>query len=205
MSIEDNKIITINDKIYIPIKLRKRIVDWYHYHLCHPGSSRLQSTLAQTMYWPGMVADVIRYTKVCDLCQRFNKIKNKNGKLPPKNAEVVPWNLLCVDLVGPYTVTLKNNKETTLNAMTFIDPATGWFEIVEVEQKTSAQMSHLLNRTWLSRYPRPEKIIFDNGSEFKKDFRYIFDDYGVKKRPTTVKILRLTVSWNVYTRYWVIC
>ena len=48
-------------------------------------------------------------------------------------------------------------------------------------------MSHLLNRLWLSRYPRPEKIIFDNGSEFKKDFRFIFDDYGLKKRPTTIK------------------
>ena len=87
------------------------------------------------MYWPGMVADVKYYTKVCDICQRYKKQKNKYGKLPPKEAEVVPWNLLCVDLVGPYTVTLKNNRETTLFAMTFIDTATSWFEICEVEKK----------------------------------------------------------------------
>ena len=54
--------------------------------------------------------------------------------------------------------------------MTFIDPATGWFEIVEVHNRTSAHMSHLLNAVWLSRYPRPDKNIFDNGPEFKKDF-----------------------------------
>lgn len=124
---------------------------------------------------------------MCDTCQRFKKQKVKYGKLPPKKAEGTPWQLLCMDLIGPYTVTLKKNKETTLSAMTFIDPATGWFEICEIGNKTSAQMSHLLNRVWLSRYPRPTKIIFDNGNEFKKDFKFIFDDYGVKCRITTIK------------------
>ena len=71
-----------------------------------------------------------------------------------------------MDLIGPYIVTLDKGKETQLNAMTFIDPATSWFEITEVCNKTSAHMSHLLNRVWLSRYPRPKKIIFDNGTEF---------------------------------------
>ncbi len=82
--------------------------------------------------------------------------------------------------------------------MTFIDPATGWFEIVEVSNKTSAQMSHLLNRVWLNRYPRPRRIIFDNGTEFKKDFRYIFKDYGIKASLTTVKIHRPRVSYKGY-------
>lgn len=71
--------------------------------------------------------------------------------------------------------------------MTFIDPATGWFEICEIYNKTSAHMSQVLNLTWLSRYPRPEKLIFDNGTECKKDFCHIFDNYGVKHRPTTIK------------------
>ena len=29
-------------------------------------------------------------------------IKLKYGQLPAKKAEIVPWNQLCVDLVGPY-------------------------------------------------------------------------------------------------------
>ena len=35
--------------------------------------------------------------------------------------------------------------------------------------------------------PRPRKIISDNGAEFKKDFRTISTDYGVKLTKTTVK------------------
>ena len=40
---------------------------------------------------------------------------------------------------------------------------------------------------WLTRYPRPRKIITDNGAEFKKDFRTISTDYGVQVKNTTVK------------------
>ena len=48
-------------------------------------------------------------------------------------------------------------------------------------------MSHLLDSTWLCRYPHPRTIVFDNGSEFKGDLLVILKDYGIKARPTTVK------------------
>ena len=66
--------------------------------------------------------------------------------------------------------------------MTNIDLATGWFEIVEIPtynldevmgssyeymDKSSAIVSQLFNNTWLCRYMRPSKVVFDNGSKFK--------------------------------------
>ena len=110
--------------------------------------------------------------------------------MPVKEVESTPWQILCVDLIGPYKVSIKHKKKVitiTLNAMTFIDPATAWFEISEIPGKTSVQITQTLNNTWLSRYPRPEKIIFDNGSEFKKDFRPVCEEYGIEAHPTTVK------------------
>ena len=110
--------------------------------------------------------------KQCPTCQRFKKKKKKKfGKLLPKNVELIPWDTLCIDLVDPYTVTDQKGNDRILNAMTFVDPATGWFEIAEIlTDKTSARISQIFNNTWLSRYPRPRKVIFDNGNEFKKDF-----------------------------------
>ena len=46
-----------------------------------------------------------------------------------------------------------------------VDPATGWFEIAEITDKTSARISQIFNNIWLSRYPRPRKVIFDNGMD----------------------------------------
>ena len=80
--VEGHKIMTINGKIYIPTCICKHILNWYHYNLCHPGVNSLQLTLSQTMYWPGMVADCVKYTCICDTCQRFKKQKVKYLKVP---------------------------------------------------------------------------------------------------------------------------
>ncbi len=71
--------------------------------------------------------------------------------------------------------------------MTFIDPATGWFEITEIPEKSSAIISHIFNSTWLACYPWPRKVIFDNGNEFKKDFLHLLHDFATESTPTTIK------------------
>ena len=80
--------------------------------------------------------------------------------------------------------------------LTMIDPASSWFEMVELPvmetittieskngpktheitkenelfDKTSTMISHLVKKTWFSRYPHCQPIIYDNGSEFKLHF-----------------------------------
>jgi transposase InsO family protein len=38
---------------------------------------------------------------------------------------------------------------------------------------------------WLCRYPRPTKIIFDNGGEFKSIFKEMCENLGIDCKPTT--------------------
>ena len=173
----------------MPKDLRHRVLTWYHHFLCHPGATRLEMTLSRTMVWPGMSQDCKRFVRVCDTCQRTKKGSKKYGHLPAKKAEDKPWDILCVDLIGPYTVTIdkKRNIDLTLHAMTFIDPTTGWFEITEIKNKNTVNKAEQVDLVWLTRYPRPRKIITDNGAEFKKDFRTISTDYGVQLKNTTVK------------------
>eukprot|EP00957_Ditylum_brightwellii_P069684 5292087-Ditylum_brightwellii.AAC.1 len=59
-----------------------------------------------------------------------------------------------------------------LLAMTMINPATLQFEIAPVP---------------CNKYPQPRKIIYDDGSEFKKDFKQLCKDFGLKSKPTTVR------------------
>jgi transposase InsO family protein len=37
----------------------------------------------------------------------------------------------------------------------------------------------------LARYPRPQFIVYDNGGEFKREFKKMCDNYGIKVKPTT--------------------
>ena len=76
------------------------------------------------------------YDKPCNICQQFKKIKTLHGRLAPNNiAELKPWFMVHVDLIGPYSKymrqhhtggdIIKNN--VSLTCMTMIDPDMGWF------------------------------------------------------------------------------
>ena len=136
-----------------------------------------------------MEDEIRQFVKQCPTCQRFKKKKKKKkkkyDKLPPKNVELIPWDTVCIDLVGPYTVTDQKGNSRIVNVTTFMDPATYWFEIAEITDKTSARISQIFNNTLLSRYPRSGKVIFDNGNEVKKDFLPLLKEFSIKPTPTS--------------------
>jgi hypothetical protein len=95
-----------------------------------------------------------------------------------------------------------------------INPATSWFEIVELPivrvtvckagkgekatcldhtkdaeifDKTSAQISNLVCKCWFGRYPCCHYMINNNGNEFKLHFRALCTTYGIKRKPTSIK------------------
>ncbi len=173
-------LLTYKNKIIIPKSLTKRTVNWYHHFLAHPGINRTEETIRQHLWWPGMKEDIHKAVRTCPICQRNKKYQKKYGKIPEKEAEVVPWKILCVDLIGPYTIRRKKGHKQlkTLHAITMIDPATGWFEIHQIPNKESISIADIVEREWLCRYPWPEIIINDQGSEFKGDFKDLLkEDY----------------------------
>ena len=88
----------------------------------------------------------------------------KYGKLTPKQAETNPWDTLCVDLIGPYTIPRKRKKTLKLWCLTMIDPATGWFEMAQIPNKTAAEIADITKETWFTRYQLPQRIVFDRGN-----------------------------------------
>jgi hypothetical protein len=94
--------------------------------------------------------------------------------------------MICVDLLGPFTIRTPA-KVYSLLALTMIDPATCWFEIIKATNKSATSIQDLFHNTWLVRYPRPQIIVFDNGGKFKREFKQmcIQDNYGIKAKPTT--------------------
>ncbi len=54
-----------------------------------------------------MCTSIRSITKSCKACQINKKWKLQYGHLLPKTVITVSWRVLCVDLIGPYT--LKGN------------------------------------------------------------------------------------------------
>ena len=79
-----------------------------------------------------MCTTIQSLTKSCKICQTNKKRKLKYGHLPSKTIITVPWRALCVDLIGPYTLKGKDGTIIDFMALTMIDPASSWFEVVEL-------------------------------------------------------------------------
>jgi hypothetical protein len=84
------------------------------------------------MYWKGMHTTILRYIESCRSCQVNKRHSLKYGHVPPKLVITSPWRALCVELVGPYTLKGKGGSSIDFMCLTMIDPATSWFEIVEL-------------------------------------------------------------------------
>ena len=69
-----------------------------------------------------------------------------------------------------------------------IDPATGWFEILEIPSKQADEIANLLEQTWLVRYPWPQNIICDRGKEFMAEVTEMLqEDYGIQVNRITTR------------------
>ena len=182
-------LICYKDKIVIPNLLQKHVIMWYHTTLCHPGINRTEETIGQHLWWPKMRDHITNYVKICPLCQKTKRRQKKYGLLPPKEAEATPWDKLCVDLIGPYKIRRKGKEPLICRCVTMIDPATGWFEIQQYDDKKSITVANIIEQEWFSRYPWPTQVTFDRGSEFiGQDFqKMIKEDYGVQAKPITVR------------------
>jgi hypothetical protein len=118
--------------LVIPKPLQVRAVKWYHYYLQHPGHTRLKETMNTVMYWKGMRTTIQSLTKSCRSCQINKRRSQKCGHLPPKTIYTIPWECLCVDLIGPYTLKGKDNSQIDFMALTMINPPSSWFKIAEL-------------------------------------------------------------------------
>ena len=126
------------NKIFIPTLLRTQVVEWYHELLCHPEETQTELTIHQHLTWPGLRKTVQQVCKKCHTCQMAKTTKKKYGHLPAKEPEICPWDILCVDLIGPYRVTRKMRKkqeDPELWAVMMINPATRWFEVAPLRTK----------------------------------------------------------------------
>ena len=65
-----------------------------------------------------------------------------------------------------------------------IDPATGWLDMAKIPNQTDTDISDVTKKTWFTRYPLPQKTVFDRGTEFMAKFvKMCQNNNGLKSKP----------------------
>ncbi|DBA04354.1 TPA: hypothetical protein N0F65_002116 [Lagenidium giganteum] len=120
-----------------------------------------------------MDAAVRAFTRQWSTCtQKKTTNLRQYGKIPYKTKETRPWFEVAVDCIGPFGA-------HGFRAITIIDTCTRLLEMAPLTAATSLECARAVDQLWFSRYPRPAQCVFDQGSEFKKEFFELLDSHLV--------------------------
>ncbi|UYV73414.1 K02A2.6-like [Cordylochernes scorpioides] len=121
-------------QIVIPPVLRDTILE-----RCHDspieGHLSVEKTLYAVLshyYWKGAMPDVRRYVKTCPVCAENNGRLKKAPNMPIQPANY-PFERLCVDFVGPLTLSRNRNRYL----LVFIDAFTRYAEVIPARDCTA--------------------------------------------------------------------
>ena len=156
---------TTQKQVVLPKGRRRQCMQLAHEAILggHMGVQKTLDRILTNFYWPGMQADVSRFCKSCDICQRTLP-KGKVTKVPldQMTAIDVPFKRIAVDLVGPIFPTSDRGNKYILTVM---DYATRYPEAVALPGIESERVAEALLEIY-SRVGFPEEVLSDLGTQF---------------------------------------
>ena len=97
-----------------------------------------------------MHKDIHDICSKCDIYQCTKRSTKNYGHLPAKEVEADPWEVLCVDLIGLYTIKRQAKKDLKLQCVTILNPATGWFKMKEIPNKEAITIVNMVEQAWFT-------------------------------------------------------
>lgn len=163
--VENNKKIS---QLIVPKPLRNKVMSLAHDSLMtgHLGSSRTAYKVMSEFYWPGVQADVRRYCRSCDICQRTTP-KGRTTKVPLGEMPLidVPFQRVSVDLVGPiHPATDRGNRYI----LTLVGFATRYPEAVALKGIETEKVAEALIDIFC-RIGVPKEMLTDQGTQFTSE------------------------------------
>ena len=171
--------IALSDQMVIPT------IKWFHKVMGHHGQTRLNATLRQRYHHHKLRYHIERFN--CEHCQRHKLPGKGYGLLPERELRIAPWEEVAIDLIGPWHFKV-NGRQVEFQALTCIDTASNLVELIRIDNKTSDHVRNKFSQCWLSRYPRPIRVVHDKGGEFiGSEFQWLLNMFSVKDVQSTSK------------------
>lgn len=160
------------ERLVIPHGLRNQVKN--DLHVGHTGIESCLRRARETIYWPGMNAEIKSWIETCEACCEYEKSQPKEPLMSHEVPER-PWQKVGVDIM---TYKQKDYLITT-------DYRSNFWEIDYLPNTTSKTVIHKL-KAHFARYGIPDSIVSDSGSVFLSDeFRHFRDKWGFEHYPSS--------------------
>uniref|UniRef100_A0A131XKF8 RNA-directed DNA polymerase n=1 Tax=Hyalomma excavatum TaxID=257692 RepID=A0A131XKF8_9ACAR len=153
------------DQLVVPQSLRQFVLRMAHEGIMagHQGIKRTTDRILEEFYWPGVQAEVTRFVRSCDICQRTVP-KHLVGRVPLGKMPVidVPFQRVAIDIIGPLSPTSTKGNRFIL---TTVDCATRYPDAVALPSIETERIAEALVKMF-SRVGIPREIVSDRGRSF---------------------------------------
>lgn len=168
-------------KLIVPESARDEVLQECHDEPIsgHVGITKTKHKVLQRYFWPGVSKCVTNYVKKCDICKQC-KSKNslKHGKMGTYKIAQRPWQMVSLDLMGPFP----RSKLQNTSLLVICDWFTKYPILIPLRKATAKKVLEVVERQVFQVFNVPEIVISDNGTQFTADeFKKFILKYGIEK------------------------
>ncbi|XP_068225272.1 uncharacterized protein [Palaemon carinicauda] len=164
--IQSNNRVMLGVKVLVvPRKFRELIMKIAHDSLLagHFSNCKTKDKVFALYFWPGATADILRYCRSCDICQRTTS-QGRVKKAPPQTVPIITelFAKVAVDIVGPLSPPSEDGHRFIL---TLVDCATRYPEAIPLKRIDSISCAEALLSIF-TRIGIPKEVLSDRGRQF---------------------------------------
>ena len=165
-------VILLGQRIVVPISLRKAVLSALH--AAHQGIGAMSQRATDSVFWPGISADITRTREECEHCHRIAK---SNAMQPPSDITPAdyPFQKVCCDYFH------HNNTEYVV----LVDRYSNWPMVFKADSGAEGLVKRL--REAFVTFGIPEELTSDGGPQFRAGKTQDFlTSWGVHHRISSV-------------------
>ncbi len=157
-----------DNRILIPENYSRSLLTSVHIWLQHPGMTNLYYTVKDFLRIENIKLKCQEVVENCPNCQLNNKTKYQYGKISGFIFSDTPFDYISSDIVGPFATKdfIDGEFHVKFWFITFTDICTRWSETILLFFTTASHIISAFETAWLSRHPKPSKLLSDNGRQY---------------------------------------
>jgi len=160
--------VVFEGRTYIPESLREDALR--NLHVGHQSCGSRIARASETLYWPGITADIRRFREECQVCNTNAPSQPKEPPVPLTEPDY-PWQQLAMDFADIHG----------RHYLVVVDRFSGWLEVAEPKPGSGGIINSLMKMFTTLGWPK--EITSDGDAVFTShQFQDFLDEWGIKHR-----------------------